>query len=264
MRRHDHGFAAGFIGRPPRGADGHGSPPYIATVAALDWLGAHTFLIGRRSPDEVESIRSRFDLHTVLGDGTDDATSRPSAATMEIPPPHAGGGKVTLLTSGTTGTPKAATHSWKTLSSPVRKNPSLADSRWLCAYPLPLYAGIQVLLQALLNWAALVVPASFDPKQAAATLVDSRVTHASGTPTFWRQIIFFGGRDLLRRASLRQVTLVGEAVTQDLLDRIRSLWPEVRIVHIYASTELGRLFSVTDGREGFPARYLENPPEPGT
>jgi acyl-coenzyme A synthetase/AMP-(fatty) acid ligase len=237
--------------------------PYIAAVAALDWLGAHTFLIGRRSSAEVESIRSRFDLEAVLGEGEHEATGRPGDAT-EIPPSHPGGGKVTLLTSGTTGIPKAATHTWATLGSPVRKDPSLAESRWLCAYPLPLYAGIQVLLQAFLNWAALVVPASFDPKQAAATLVDSRVTHASGTPTFWRQIIFFGGRDLLRRAALRQVTLGGEAVTQDLLDRLRSLWPGVRIVHIYASTEMGRLFSVTDGREGFPARYLETAPEPGT
>ena len=237
--------------------------PYITAVAALDYLGAHTFLIGRRSPTELESIRSRFDLEAVLGEGAQEA-DHSSTGAVQIPPPHPGGGKVTLLTSGTTGIPKAATHTWTTLASPVRKDPSLAESRWLCAYPLPLYAGIQVLLQALLNWAALVVPASFDPRQAAATLVDSRVTHASGTPTFWRQIIFFGGRDLLRRASLRQVTLGGEAVTQDLLDRIRGLWPGVRIVHIYASTELGRLFSVTDGREGFPVRYLEIAPESGT
>jgi acyl-coenzyme A synthetase/AMP-(fatty) acid ligase len=236
--------------------------PYIAAVAALDWMGAHTFLIGRRSPAEVESIRSRFDLEAVLGEGEPEAGRTGGAE--EIPPPHPGGGKVTLLTSGTTGIPKAATHTWATLGSPVRKDPSLEESRWLCAYPLPLYAGIQVLLQAFLNWAALVVPASFDPKQAAATLVDSQVTHASGTPTFWRQIIFFGGRDLLRRAALRQVTLGGEAVTQDLLDRMHSLWPGVRIVHIYASTEMGRLFSVTDGREGFPFRYLETAPEPGT
>ncbi|MCI0655533.1 MAG: hypothetical protein L0170_00480, partial [Acidobacteria bacterium] len=88
--------------------------PYIAAVAALDWLGAHTFLIGRRSPDEVETIRSRFDLETVLGEGEHEATGRPSGAT-EIPPPHPGGGKVTLLTSGTTGIPKAATHTWATL-----------------------------------------------------------------------------------------------------------------------------------------------------
>ena len=238
--------------------------PYIAAAAALDWLGAHTFLIGRRSPDEVESIRSRFDLEAVLGEEAYEAAGRASTGAVEIPPAHPGGGRVTLLTSGTTGVPKAATHTWATLGSPVRKDPSLADSRWLCAYPLPLYAGIQVFLQAFLNWAALVVPASFDPRQAAATLVESGVTHASGTPTFWRQIIFFGGRDLLRRAALRQITLGGEAVTQDLLDRVRSLWPGVRIVHIYASTELGRLFSVTDGLEGFPIRYLEAAPEPGT
>jgi acyl-CoA synthetase (AMP-forming)/AMP-acid ligase II len=34
-------------------------------------------------------------------------------------------------------------------------------------------------------------------------------------------------------------------------------------VHIYASTELGRLFSVRDKREGFPAGFLDRPPEEG-
>jgi acyl-CoA synthetase (AMP-forming)/AMP-acid ligase II len=55
----------------------------------------------------------------------------------------------------------------------------------------------------------------------------------------------------------------GETVTQDVLDGLASVFPRARIVHIYASTELGRLFAVTDGKEGFPARFLQTPPEEG-
>jgi acyl-coenzyme A synthetase/AMP-(fatty) acid ligase len=51
--------------------------------------------------------------------------------------------------------------------------------------------------------------------------------------------------------------------TQELLDALHTAFPRTRIVHIYASTELGRMFSVTDGREGFPARFLWDPPEAG-
>ena len=52
-------------------------------------------------------------------------------------------------------------------------------------------------------------------------------------------------------------------VTQELLDNLHCTFPRARIVHIYASTELGRMLSVTDGREGFPAQFLQEPPEEG-
>src|SRR6185437_15562371 len=100
-------------------------------------------------------------------------------------------GLVTILTSGTTGAPKAANHTWTTLAAPVRRDDRYLDTRWLAVYPLHLYAGTQVLLQALLNDAVLAVPASRDPAQAARTLRDAGVTHASATPTFWRQLLLF-------------------------------------------------------------------------
>ena len=49
----------------------------------------------------------------------------------------------------------------------------------------------------------------------------------------------------------------GEAVDQATLDSLQRLFPSIRIVHIYATTELGRCFSVTDGLAGFPARFLD-------
>jgi hypothetical protein len=62
---------------------------------------------------------------------------------------------------------------------------------------------------------------------------------------------------------LIQVTLGGEVVDQQILDSLRRTFPHARIVHIYATTELGRCFSVTDGRAGFPARYLTEPTADG-
>ena len=44
---------------------------------------------------------------------------------------------------------------------------------------------------------------------------------------------------------------------------VERLFPQARIVHIYATSELGRCFSVKDGRAGFPAGYLNGLTEEG-
>ena len=43
---------------------------------------------------------------------------------------------------------------------------------------------------------------------------------------------------------------------QVILDRLRAVFPEAAIAHIYASTEAGAAIVVRDGREGFPVDWL--------
>jgi acyl-CoA synthetase (AMP-forming)/AMP-acid ligase II len=64
------------------------------------------------------------------------------------------------------------------------------------------------------------------------------------------------------RPPLSRITLGGEAADQPLLDALAARFPGVPIRCIYASTEQGRLFSVADGRAGFPALWLSHPPGP--
>ena len=68
----------------------------------------------------------------------------------------------------------------------------------------------------------------------------------------------FAPVEKLRRVPLRQVTLGGEVADQPILNQLREIYPTARIAHIYATTEMGRCFSVTDGRAGFPVKYLES------
>lgn len=231
---------------------------YLPAVIALASLRCHAFLAGRRDAETLDRLGSdlRWDI-TIHGLRDEVRTVRAGA----IPDSDAGE-RVTLLTSGTTGDSKAVNHTWSTLAAPVRRDERYASSRWLCAYPLNLYAGTQLMLQALLNWATLVVPASLDPEVVARTICDRAVTHAGGTPTFWRQLLLFAPRAVLASCRLEQITMGGEPVNQGLLDQLSALFPGTRLVHIYASTELGRLFSVADRREGFPAQFLDQPPEP--
>ena len=235
---------------------------YVPAAAALEALRCHVFLAGRRSPKEIMELADRLQWNVIVWNLVDSPQFR-IAPTVPADIGSLKEGIVTLLTSGTTGRPKAANHSWTTLASPVRRDPRYAWIRWMCAYPLNLYAGTQVMLQALLNWSTLVIPTSLDPKVVAQTMRTANVTHASGTPTFWRQLLLFAPHDELSACKLEQITMGGETATQGLLDQLAALFPHTRLVHIYASTELGRLFSVTDKREGFPAEWLDRPPEKG-
>ncbi|TKB79783.1 MAG: hypothetical protein E8D45_03225 [Nitrospira sp.] len=233
----------------------------VPSVAALDALRARAFLVGRRGPAELAELMAQFQWDAMVWNVEDPPPL--GVATSTSMGLRRDEGSVTILTSGTSGKPKAANHTWTTLAAPVRRDRAYADTRWFCAYPLTLYAGTQVLLQALLNWAPLVTSPSLDPGMVVRTMRETGVTHASGTPTFWRQLLLFAERDELRACTLRQITMGGEPVTQGLLDQLASLFPDTCLVHIYASTELGRLFSVSDGREGFPAEWLDQPIEQG-
>jgi acyl-CoA synthetase (AMP-forming)/AMP-acid ligase II len=87
------------------------------------------------------------------------------------------------------------------------------------------------------------------------------VTAISATPTFWRLALLQADpEDVARlRSGLEGITLGGEPVDQPILDRLRALFPAVRLAHIYASSEAGASIIVTDGRAGFPADWLDDP-----
>jgi len=194
-------------------------------------------------------------------------------ATVE-PVGDAGGGgepRVTILTSGTSGTPKPAHHTWRTLAASVRYDEALVGARWLMAYDPARYAGLQVLLQALLSQGVLVSPENLWGGGSPATgasglppadavwnaLIQCGVQFASGTPTFWRMVLHAAPPGAKVDVPLSQITLGGEAVDQGLLDALAARFPRARISHIYASTEMGVCFSVRDGRAGFPTEYLQ-------
>ncbi|MBA5871416.1 MAG: AMP-binding protein [Nitrospira sp. CR2.1] len=244
---------------------------FIPAILALNLVAADVFLLGSRTPAEINRLTREFSLECILDFSSYNGTqfSESVLAPILTPEPQAVHSElsadkgVTILTSGTTGLPKAARHTWANLCKPVRTTPLYRHTRWLCLFPLHLYAGLQVFLQAFLNWATLVIPSCMTPHEIASTISHQGIQYASGTPSLWRQILYFSGSQGLEPTSLLQITLGGEVASQVLLDQLRRVFPHTRIVHIYACTEMGRLFAVTDGEEGFPLRYLDDPPEAG-
>ena len=236
------------------------SAAWVWMAAALARLRAHLFLL---SPDldaaRREELAAQFSIQAMAGS---DGEIRDLAGAEDGS--EAGPAGVTLFTSGSTGTPKAVTHSWAGLMRPVRQRSELEGGRWLLTYPVRFYAGLQVLVQSLASGGTLTVA---DRRSAGGVCRQIRaegIQYVPATPSFWRWLLAFGDREALEESAVRQISLGGEPVSDELLGALGAVFPAARIVHIYATSELGRCFAVDDGRAGFPASYLTRCPEPGT
>lgn len=236
----------------------------VVALAAAEGAGRTACVLSRtlppgEVPELVEALGGGELLHDV-GPGAfpqvEEARLSPrnaagptEAAKAALP----GGGALVILTTGTTGRPKAARHTWERLFAQVREAP---PRRWLLCYPLNHFAGITVVAHVVAAGGTLVVPGSRGMAEMAEAASRHGVDAISATPTFWRLFA-----DPLRSATAEhpfsgQITLGGEPVPQQLLDRLRGLFPDAAIRHVYATTELGSCFSVSDGRAGFPVDYL--------
>lgn len=226
----------------------------IAQLLALASVGAHLYLVA--SETSVETLRGWAADYQWAGYLNLDGTEL-FEATENLASDARASDAVTILTSGTTGKPKAVEHTWSSLTRPVRK---IAGSHptWLLTYRPHLYAGLQVMLQCLVNQGSLVMAGDqADADDVARLAADANVTFASATPSYWRWFLTLAGSESLQSMPLKQITLGGEAVDQATLNALQRVFADVRVVHIYATTELGRCFSVTDGKAGFPAKFLD-------
>lgn len=236
-----------------------------AALAALERLACDVFLLDEGPIDDARlQLAARFRLAELV-DPNPVRASDP--ATVDAPgeeEPGSGRATVTILTSGTTGTPKAATHTWETLFRPARRRDDLLGTAWLAAYRPRLYAGLQVAVQCFTCGGTLVIP---DARAGAPEIVDAMARYGvqfiSATPSYMRRLLLLGVEERLAKLNPRQITLGGEVADQPLLDALARRFPRARVTHIFATTELGRCFSVSDGKAGFPASLLDGPTPDG-
>jgi acyl-coenzyme A synthetase/AMP-(fatty) acid ligase len=165
---------------------------------------------------------------------------------------------ILVATSGTTGEPKVARHSLQALLGRIRPRPTSREAaRWLLTFHPASFAGLQVLLTALVSGDELIAISEPTLAGLAGAALESLPTHISATPTFWRSLLVAAGQKL-NQVPLTQLTLGGEVADQSTLDRLRVVFPASGITHIYATTEAGSLFAVKDGRAGFPVEWLDD------
>ena len=230
-----------------------------AALAVFDDLQCDTFLLDATlSESRMLDLAREFRLGALVTPSSDKRCPDLAVYRLHGEAGPSGQSTITILTSGSTGKPKAVRHSWAGLMRPVRQTVKHSAARWLLTYRPHLYAGFQVVLQCFANCGTLVIPdPSADPLQVVRLMLSAGVQYVSATPSYWKRILVLCSREQLREIPLLQLTLGGEIVDQTLLDELKRTFSRARIVHIYATTELGRCFSVTDGVAGFPATYLD-------
>ncbi len=168
-------------------------------------------------------------------------------------------GRVSVLTSGTTGLPKLIPHTAESLNTFDRvRNPE--PHSWFVPFQIGTYAWYQMLAlglfvedQRLVLGRSQDLMASFEQ-----ALSNGKITAVSSTPTFWRQAAMSIGPDVFKASAVTSISLGGEIVDQAILDFLSATFPAARIKHIYASSETGAAIVVSDGRSGFDAGVLSN------
>jgi acyl-coenzyme A synthetase/AMP-(fatty) acid ligase len=148
---------------------------------------------------------------------------------------------ISFTTSGTTGEPKKVTHSFETLTKNIKIKDELKNSIWGLTYDYHKIAGSQVILQSYLNGGK-IVNLFKKTKNEVIELIDKHnITHLSATPTFYRLLI----EDVVFE-NIKQVTLGGECVSENLIKKIKKSFPHSKVTNIYALTEFGTLFASDD------------------
>lgn len=239
----------------------------IPLLAAASLTGIETCVYPpTATPDAVRDMLDRFD-HSLIVTSRDDLShlcDTVTAAELQEKPyesiddslpaarPHL------VLTTGTTGAPRAARHDWwslvRAIDLPTMR--SGAGQRWLLAYGMNQFGGLQILLHVVNVAATLVATEEFTPKSGLAAMRDHGVTHASATPTYWRFVLAELAADGRNAPDLRQITLGGEATSEQLLAALERAFAGARITQIYGANEFGKNRSVRDTSTGLPLTTL--------
>ena len=229
----------------------------LTWMMALDGIAGSVFLVpdSLRRSDDYSDLKTRFQPTLNIGDvftekvpeksGDLSGGHRADASTRWV-----------LATSGTTGTPKLIEHSTGSLTKTCKLDTERGrEFTWGLVYDPFRFAGLPLVLQALASGSELVLCNHIgNVKDQAAFLLETNANALSATPTYWRKLLMSG---VLGNHRFKQITLGGEPADQSVLNALKAAFPEARIAHIYASTEAGVGFSVTDGLMGFPKQYLE-------
>lgn len=255
----------------------HEAEVVLAALVGASAVAAEACVLPPDEPDAVAELLMRFDHEVVLTDRADlgmpEVRLVPTAAWLAAPAPGAapaasadepagalGTGQPRphlVLTTGTTGKPRGVRHDWSRLVASTARIGDGSGERWLLAYGLHQFAGLQVLLHTMAAGATLVGPAPRRPREGLAAMRAHGVTHASATPTYWRFLLAELRADGGPVPALQQVTLGGEAVPGAVLEQLGEVFPDARISHVYAASEFGATGSTRDGRPGLPVEVLE-------
>jgi acyl-CoA synthetase (AMP-forming)/AMP-acid ligase II len=219
-------------------------------------------------PAEVAAMLERFD-HTILVTDREDLAGLPGTVLWvdQLAPPDSTSDirrqlptelrPLLILTTGTTGLPRAARHDWTRLLSTLVRVEMRPGQIWLLAYGPHQFAGMQFLMHVMALAATMVAPRERRPRDCLAAMRAHEVGYTSATPTWWRFLLAEMAADGGPKPDMRQITLGGEAVPEPLLAQLHATFPNAKISQVYGANEFGPTGSIRDGHAGLDAAILE-------
>ena len=161
----------------------------------------------------------------------------------EMPPPPAESGRVVILTSGTTGTPKGATRGTPDGLSPaialLSRIPLKAGERTMIAAPLFHSWGFAHFTLGLPLHSTYVLQRKFDPEGTLSAIAQHECTSCPMVPVMLQRILDLPEevRSKYDTSSLRTVPVSGSALPGDLAIKFMDEFGDV-IYNLYGSTEV--------------------------
>ena len=162
---------------------------------------------------------------------------------------------LTLYTSGTTGRPKKVSHTFHSFTRNVKKHNKLENDVWAFAYNPTHMAGLQVFFQALLNQNTLIYIFGESLKNIPTLIKKYQVTNISATSTFYRNVLPYLQDDIY--SIIKRVTFGGEKFDAALVMKLNSIFPNAKMINVYASTEAGSLFAAKGDEFEIKAEYQQ-------
>lgn len=160
-------------------------------------------------------------------------------------------GNIILKSSGTTGNPKLISLPFTLFFRFKPDYPKI----WASTYNLSKFAGLQVFNQAIFGGGEFVNLFGLPVKDQILLLKEKRVNIICTTPSYMRRLLLSSS---FRNLRFERITLGGENANQSLLDELQSCFSDCIIGHTYASTEIGNIAYVRDGKEGIPINLILN------
>jgi long-chain acyl-CoA synthetase len=177
---------------------------------------------------------------------------------------NSNGAGLMLMSSGTTGVPKIAYRSGKSLESVARNlSASAGFSRGdhvLGVVPMCHSYGVEnVMLSPMLSGCCVHLLSSLDPRLIAKTLTVNRVTILPGTPTVYEAVLDLDA-STLDGHSLRFAYSAGAPLPRSIYDAFLDRFG-IRIGQLYGATEVGSVMFNHPDDESFDPQSVGNPME---
>lgn len=146
---------------------------------------------------------------------------------------------INLFTSGTTGLPKKVSHKIENIIRMVKINRIRENDIWGFAYNPTHIAGIQVFFQALLNQNTIINLFNISRKNILNLIEEFKISNISATPTFYRLLLPVEQSF----TSVKKITYGGERFDKSVANELTKMFPNAKMLNIYASTEAGSLLA---------------------